>query len=508
MIDLDTLEGWYEFQGWPEGVERPPAAAHGEHWTEAPTASILVELARIHLRNPLLDLTTVADTPGTGSGNNGHDSITARYLSQAEGFILLLPTDRVHHGGVREIIERLREQLDDRYHGSPALGLASVAFVVNCFPTHGKQAQLEAIEKFQRMICDTFFEGKTEDWRRRQRDPRTRNFFVVRLKGLEEGERSETLHNHPSLIPLREWIENLFRSGRYSERFNFIRNALTTDWMRAYQLLKKQQAQELQSDRDREKRITAIQAFIEDELESLAQEHLTNINDFRRGFTGLCDDVTRLMEGYSGNQVKLKPDDLRQWQRGVQTYYADVNERLERFLSWEVAESWIEEMKARLHALGVTPPPLSAPVPAEQTLPWDESYHLEITTMNRMFNEMIEGWPQGLSRVGQWFKRTFTSEDDTRVTLVRNLIAFWKREYADLWDDRLKTYLRRCEQCIKQGSLQVKRRCEEAIEAAQDTTASAARLEAIQTAIACFDGFNAERQRLLDALEKELDRGN
>lgn len=509
-IDLSTPSGWEEFQGRPEGARQPNKAVQKTHWTEAATASILVALAKVQLRNPLLELTTIADTPGTGSGNNGHDGITRSYLNQAEGFILLLSTDMADHQGVREIMERLHALMEYRYSHDPASGLPSVAFVVNCFSTHGEQAQINAIKKFKKLICETFFPNRTDEWERLQSNERTRNFFVVRLKRVkEEGERLRKLYEHPSVIPLKDWVAALFRSQGYKERFNLFRKLLADEWEQEYNLLLKQQETLRHSERDRVKRAKAIQSFLERDLTSLAQPHLQTISSFRSEFTSLCAEVTRFMRSYSGDPIKLKPNDLEMWQRRVQAYYAAANERLRRFVELQTAQTWTEEVQAKLRSLTVTPPPLFPPDPTNQTPPWNEREHFEIYSMNVRFERMIQNWPRGFARVGEWFKRTFTSEEDTRVKLVRNIIEFWEDDtYEALWNNRLETYLQRCESYITQGKTQVMRRCQEAIREAQNTADLALRIQQVKASIARFDNFKKARQDLVHDLDRELKRGN
>ncbi|HYU76444.1 MAG TPA: hypothetical protein VEL31_27555, partial [Ktedonobacteraceae bacterium] len=80
-IDLRTEVGWDQFQGKKPSVE-------------GDLASFLIERAEVRLHIPLLELTTIADTPGTGSYNDRHDIVTDTYLNRAAGFILLLPTQR------------------------------------------------------------------------------------------------------------------------------------------------------------------------------------------------------------------------------------------------------------------------------------------------------------------------------------------------------------------------------------------------------------------------------
>jgi len=499
-IDLSTPSGWEEFQGKPEGARQKTATGQKTHWTEAATASILVEVARVLLQNPLLELTTIADTPGTGSGNNGHDGITAKYLDQAEGFILLLPTDGVHHKGVREIMERLHDQMKHRYPHDPASGLACVAFVVNCFPTHGEQAEIRAIEQFKKLICDVFYYGQIDEWERLQK--KERSFFVVRLKkAKEEGERPKKLHGYPSIVPLKEWVAALFRSRGYKERFNSFRNLLADEWEAEYNLLIKQRENLRQSERERVKRVKAIHSFLDLELTSLAQPHLQAIRSVRSEFTNQCAEVTTVMQSYSGDPIRLKPNDLEMWQRRVQAYYVAVNERLRRFGQLQTAQAWTDEIQIKLRSLDVTPPSLFPPDPA------DASDRLNTYRMNREFEDMIRSWPRGWARVGQWFKRVFTSEEDTRIKLVRNMIEFWEREYEDL-NSLLETYLQRCESYITQGHAQVASRCQETIWQLQNTADLASHMQQVKTAIALFDSFKKARQDVLHDLERELKRGN
>jgi len=500
-IDLSEPSGWEEFQGKPEGTRKKNTAWQKMHWTEAATASILVEVARVKLRNPLLELTTITDTPGTGSGNNGHDGITAKYLDQAEGFILLLSTDMVHHEGVREIMERLRDQMEYRYPQDPASGLASVAFVVNCFPTHGGQAPIGAIEQFKKLICNTFYQGRTDEWERLQNNERIRNFFVVQLKRVKEaGERPKKLYKYPSIIPLKEWVAALFRSRGYKERFNSFRNLIADEWEAEYRLLIKQRENLRQSEQKRVNNIKAIRSFLERELTSLAQPHLQEIRSFRHEFASQCTEVTTVMRSYSEDPIKLKPNDLEMWQRRMQTYYVAINERLKRFVKLQTAQAWAEEVQAKLRSLDVTPPSLFPPDPIS------ENEHLSIYRMNREFEEMIQNWPRGLARIGQWFKRVFTSEEDTRIKYVRNVIRFWEHEYEDLYNP-LETYLQQCESYITQGNTQIAKRCQEAISQAENTDL-ALRTQQVTASIARFDSFKKARQDVLHDLERELKRAN
>jgi len=493
-IDLTTDEGWEKFQGDEKG-KRP--------CVEEIAATFLIERADIQLQNPLLDITTIADTPGTGSRNDRHDVITDEYLNRAEGFIVLLPTKNFHASRVQEIIVRVRDEFDQRYKGQPAMGLNSVAFVVNCFSNQEEEIVIRRIEEFAKMICKEFGLKKTE-WKRRQSDPQTRNFFAVNLKHVEEqAQNLETHYEYPSLIPLRKWIKRLFVSGAYGERLNQMLNIIDGDWRIRRRELDKRKRELNQSASKLSERVGQIKIFREGKLNEITQRYRRQINnivdEIHSGNYSLRAEGNKCLDSYVADP--LDKDSIDTWRFRLRKLYRELNGLLDDLENTDPAKGWAEEIKRELKIIAVSPPSLVPPDPQSQKKPWSSRRRFNSQSVDRKFREIKDRWPKKIKHLWERIKDRFGREDIRKIMAREVRYSFWPAQYNAIWDERLEKYLNRCDGFITRKEREVKAYCVDRENDLRNTDFAGKKriLEKIEKV---FNSFDEERKQLILELEQ------
>ena len=497
LIDLSAEGGWHLFQGDPIYTKAP--------LIENPDASILVKKAEVWLQHMLLNFTSIADTPGTGSMNDMHDDITGQYLGIAEGFILLLPSKNTDSQRVRDLIDRIAATLNQRFHDPKRSGLNAIAYVVNCFADQEKETILDSIRHFQRDIMNAM--GFTDDeWKLHQSNADQQNFFVVQLKHLERGANPKSLYGYPSLIPLRKWIKRLFKSSGYLYRYNLIHEVLKVEWNEKHQILANKIIQLGREKKDRLRKATEIEQFRKDELPILTQMHLELIINFRilmdEGRNSLRLQVDKILDEFYEHATEYDdPDEIGDLLRAL--VREKLNKAITEFIEGDPVMAWIAHIKMKLQDLQVTAPTILPPDPGNQENPWRSDRRFELWLWERKLIEITEKWPKNFFQKF-WQDIWGLINQDIRSSLAQNIRdSFWPAQYKSLWTDSLGPYLKRCEISIFQGQAAVQTACIVREKELQSENLDEQRL-ILENYIKQMDDLSEERRILLELLQDEL----
>jgi hypothetical protein len=498
VIDLTDDEGWNKFQG--DGDDRLP-------FVEEVAASFLIQTADIRLCKPLLKLTTIADTPGTGSFNDRHDFVTDQFIHRAEGVILLLPTTHYHALRVQRIIQKVRGIFVSRYR-SPSAALNNIAFVVNCYP--GRQSEdviRKSVADYEESVREAF-ELSPAEWRRRQSNPATTNFFAVKLKNVEGGENPHRVYDRPSLTSLRSWIRRLFLSGRYRKRLTEIQNVLVGEWKDRRALLDESIREFGMEARGVEKRIAAVRVFRESELVNTKRRYLEEITDFKSDFaTGdnaIRKRIERRLDGFVADpRDKTRLGTLKE---ELKELYRELNERLGELEENDPAVGWAGTMKRALGAKHVDAPSLVPPDPQKQDIPWSATSRFDLQSVDQKFEEIEQKWPNWLERGVIYVKTKTVGGEDVRLTMAKELRdSFWSMHYASIWNKRLENYLRRSAEFIETKTLEARKKCLEREKTLREQNET--KKKELEKAVGIFDSFEASRKGFIKELETALDGG-
>ncbi|MBI5252242.1 MAG: hypothetical protein HY912_22335 [Desulfomonile tiedjei] len=494
-INLETKEGWHRFQG--DGNTSKPDV-------ESSKASFIVKTAHVQLRNPFLRLTTIADTPGTGAANDRHQVVTQQYLGRAEGLILLLPTSIVDSTRVRQILSRVAKECERMFNGRGIHCIRNVAFVVNVYAGHDNTEAREKIEQFSRMIQNEF-QLDAAEWQRHRSTPEN-NFFVVNLADIDKGQNPRIFPGlgFPSLIPLREWIENLFRTGGYEQRFRRVLNLLNTEWKFSLNQLDERKKTIADATKRREK-ATDIHRFETQELPYLSDTLLSNLDDFKKRFdegsSSVAAKLKRMLNDLESQATDLLRDDLKSWRAKLRDCLDDANRILDQFQDDNYVETWTEDIRKRTKQLDVQLPHLAVPPSGGVLGHWDIRDRFSIESYNSMFDEKQQEWPNI-----PWFQKLkeLFGGQDKRVRLARDIRQFCQSQYDQLWGG-LSTFLKACE-AFADGTEHIvtdhiEARRNELNRRTKDETSVS---EELQRELDAFGRFEEERARLAKSLSHQL----
>lgn len=508
-IDLTTDEGWEDFQGKPEGTATEKKGQRiklksevKQHWTEVNIATLLIERSRVYLNHPLLELTTIADTPGTGSLNTGHDHVTKEYLQEASAYIVLLPTHIVSSGRAntgtqdnQDEANRILKQLVDVLKGD----LSRVAFVVNCWANTDESSDVVGkIVKYEQILANAFHLTSAQWHTLRQRN---QNFFVVQLKGVQGGDRPTTLYSYPSLVPLQSWIEKTFRSGKYLARYDRLKQFLGDEWQRNHGVWIQKLRSLQQEAKEREDMCNRLRQFIKD-LHALTDKHLDDVRTFRQNFTSQGSRVSRMMQHRGSEPGSIrKPEELNPWRDALKQEYTAFNELLRDFASIQTLETWIREVKSKARSLPIMLPALVAEDPANQSYAWSPNRSFATYQVDDTFAKVAERWPDNLLKNITGF---FTN---IRTTLVKELQEFWRDQYSEIWSSGLETYLQRCETFLEKQQQAVQAATQQEIdklERLNDPELRKRLEQEYREVIHAFEALEQERQELQNQLVRAL----
>ena len=218
------------------------------------------------------------------------------------------------------------------------------------------------------------FGFRESEWRSIQNDPLRQNFFVVQLKGVEEGERPEHLvygkETFPSLIPLQRWIERTFRSGRYSARYDRVRKALTEEWQQRKDVWHLKLTELHQDAARREQLIKNLRRYLQ-ELATISRAHCADITDFQRNFNDQLFNVTSMMtqRGRYPRNIR-KAEELLPWRDALIAEYDELNDMLNNFsLFFRARRPGSARSRRKRAACPSSSPPWSRPPRPIRTLP-------------------------------------------------------------------------------------------------------------------------------------------
>lgn len=485
VLDLSDEEGWEKFQG--DGKQTAP-------FVEGVAASLLIQAADIRLRNNLLKLTAVADTPGTGSYNDLHDAITQQYLDRAEGIILLLPTRNVAAERVWAIIRRVRE----RYRGA----LDSIAFVVNCHMSQSEQDWERIVRQYEKSICKEFNLSESE-WARRQSNPRRGNFFVVKLKTVEEGANPREVLGRSSLIALRAWIRRLFLSGRYRSRLEEIRRILAEEWDERRAVINDQIAEFDMDAKKTEHRLAMVRRFREATLENTKRRYLEEIEAFRSelgpGAASLAKKAERALDAFVA--APLEREHLAPLKEEMKVVYGDFNKRLGELERHDPVVRWADEMKSLLAGVRVDAPSLVPPDPH----PWAPASRLALEPLNTKFTEVEAKWPTLFGRIKNYITEK-TGGEDIRRTMAKELRNdFWPSHYKAIWNDRLASYLQRCSEFIETKTGEIRHNCLDREKSLSERNEATKRQ--LQEVLLVLQTFEGQRNEFIAEMDKAVAKG-
>ena len=434
-VDLSDEEGWARFIG---GDEETKSA-------ESDEAPFLVERAEVFLHNDLLKLTTVADTPGTGSFNDRHDTVTQQYLGNADAILFLLPTKDAHADRVRRLLETLRAHFEERYKGNVRRGLSDVAFVVNVFAGLSRDDAVRRIAEAERTIQDLF--GLTEaEWQHLQDE--SPSFFAVQLKHVEEGSNQAHLYNYPSLAALRKWISQRLRSGAYAARVRSVLTELDEGWRKRRVALQKEIDELHGSERNR-REFQRKARQLEGTLHAEAESHRRYLSQFYRDLSSGDQSLhnTALSQIQSARSHPPKhADGLAELKCFLKDQVSVVNARLSEFVDAEVGDDWLQASHTHLESVGARPPAVPPPRPEDSETPWYKGTRMKWPPLAGKFGEAQQKWPNWFAR-GIGKIKSFFGGTDPRAALVGAVAAEWESQFNRIGNGlgdfvgRLDTYL-------------------------------------------------------------------
>jgi hypothetical protein len=496
-IDLATSEGWVRFQG---DRRSPP-------FVETPFASFLIESADVKLDNDLLKITTLADTPGTGTIHDRHDVITDQYLNRADGFVILLPTKVLHAKRVQDLLDKLKKELVRRHKQALIRGLDSVAFVVNVFSDHTESTALKRIGQFEQMIRDTF-SLSGEAWRQRRNHRDKNNFFVIRLKNLENAENPENLYGFPSFVPLKNWITRLFRSGAYRERLVKVLELVDEQWSASRRTLEKRLRDTELKESDRADDIAQLEDFINNQLYEISKECQDRYSSFRRAFhsgqNSIRERISAALDDFVSDAHEVPKKQLFLWRDRIERLFDQSNELLDDLEEGRFLEIWVEDLKE--HPVSEALSLLRLVLPSEQSSDgsWSLRDRLSADALRSQFNETKSEWPgMILGLLGRL--RHEWEETSKRTRLAQEIQGFVEAQYARIWGKGLEDYLNRCEGFVDTKTRELKEQCQEKKEELEEGS-NDERVAELEKRLRAFDSVENERKRLVKELRTEIEQ--
>lgn len=481
-IDLSTKEGWLQLN----------PSENNALYLENELAPFLIKKAEIKLNNPLLRLTTIADTPGTGSWNDRHDIVTERYINLAENYILLLPTKTAQATRVKKIIDQIAEEARKKDKMSGVSPLSTIAFVVNCFTTHDVSDRKKRAKEFENYIKESF--GLlNQEWEREK----NKCFFAVNLKDICKGANTNELYGYNSIVQLREWIEKSFSRGAYRIRLEKILGILKNDWRKMISSLEESK-RELESDRSQKNKIIKeINKFKENEITFKKEEALANFKKYINSIKDIKARMTKRLNEFV-NHPKEK-EDIRYCHQYLLHCYSDIDDVFKDIRGEDPLGEWINWIKEELGKLNIIPPSI-APVTCNG---WSPKLSLSQESLNQRVKKIEEKWPSNIIDKGwQWLKdKTFGN--DKRKVMAEELKEYCKAQYDSI-ETPLMKYVALCCSFIENNSKEVTTRCKKTIEELESDEDKKEKIKEKNSILALFNKYNSERNSLIKAIENEI----
>lgn len=492
-IPLGTPDGWRMFQG--DGRNEDPLI-------ERPEAAFLIKSADVSLHNPLLRLTTIADTPGTGSVNDRHDAVTSRYLNCAEAFILLMPTKNAHSTRVRQILERLATEMKRRHRGDASAGVRSIAFVANCFTSQTPKQQLDRVLDYEGFVCQAF-EIDQPQWRVH----RDKCFFAVNVTDFCQGEHADELYGYRSGRALRKWVEDLLSRDAYQTRIRKAVAVVDVDWRTRRRVLEDRQQELTSHSADLLEKVDRIRQFASRGFPDLLQEETARLDALDRRLKTGAKGAAEALNAYAGDC--LEKDDLEGCGRRIRTFYSDVNDLIEEMTEDgsngqvdSALEGRRDDICRRLANCAVSMPCLELPDPQAQSVPWSFALRLDTGALDQKVKSLLADWPGFWSKVTRVF--TLGLLKDKREKIAESFGEYVRARTRAVLDP-LKTYLGRCRSSLDVWREAVAAGCEKRVRelaSSSDAEENRRQLETVNASLAEFCRLDSERKSLIEELEK------
>ena len=493
-IDLRNEEGWLKFQG-------DPSKENDKPFIESPEATFLIEKVNVKLQCSLLQITTIADTPGTGSYNDRHDLITDEYFARAEGFLVLLPTKGKDTTRVKKMIEKLYEVMSKKHHNEPAIGLDYIAFIVNCFTTvNSDQDQLEAVRFYEKTIASIFKMSK-EEWDRRKR----KCFFVINLKRICQGDNIKELYGYASIIPLRNWIKSLFLKKPYTAKLNNIINIIDQEWLARMRILEKI-VYKLKYDKSAfDYNKIEIDKYYKQGLKEDKNREIMRLREIGNELQRCFNKAEEYLDEFIENPETI--EDLDSIHRKLKMQYNDINNQLDDFRESPPIKSWLKSIKVKLEQFNIAFPPLIPPDPAKQDIPWSFNLFLSIPGLDEKLAKIGEKWPKKMhERLWEWLKDKIPFCKHSRKTMAEDIKDYFSSHRGRI-EKPLKLYLDTCCNYLDNAYEKIVALCKKDLDnLGTDNKDTDSKIADIDKKIEEIRKFDADRNVLLRDLDNYLNK--
>jgi hypothetical protein len=472
-MNLASVEDWKRFQGMDNDNSSNPA--------EMDLVSLLVEKAIVRLNSPLLRLTAIADTPGTGSSRDRHDFISEQYIDHSEAFILLLRTGGDQYSKrVVSILKRIAK----KYAGDVSGALARVAFVINA--DHKTAAQRENIDEYLRLAAVEF--GLSKD-----RFTKHAKIFAIDLKNTESC--GEKLLGFPSLKGLSNWISSeVFTLAAYRERLTRIRAVLTGQWDSTLRTLEKRLHDGELSIAEKETEMVQLKIFVEDGLPAVGESCLDYIVGLKQELVEIRDRILGIVGPYSNRTYEKH--ELGLLHDAVMESIKSFNEITSQATGVDPAELWIDEVAPRLRHLSLLLPGLCPP--DKRALHFENGLQLNRARVERRFQKINDEWPNFFGWLWDRVKSMFGGED-IRCHLARKLHDTIREEMGRVIDVFAR-YEFHCKSFFGDAMGQIRTQMDERIGILRGEVGSA--VDVVKLELQDVRSFQGERERILDELDK------
>ena len=386
VMNLASAEDWRRFQGADDDASGTPA--------EKDLVSILVKKAVVQLNSPLLRMTCIADTPGTGSARDRHDYISEQYIDHSEAFILLLRTGGDQYS---KRVVKILKRIARKYSESGIKALPRVAFVINA--DHKTAAQMESIDEYLKLAAAEV--GLTRDDFKR-----AAKIFAIDLKNTESC--GTTLLNYPSLAALSHWISSeVFTLDAYKERLAKIRVILSERWEATIRNLEKRQHDGELSMADKKKQMAHLNRLVHEDISALQERVLEYVAEPREEMIEIRDRLLRTVDTYT--KRSYEKDELNRVHDTVMSSLAAFNRVTSQATEVDPAEEWVAEISPHLVSVSLLLPGLRPP--DRRKAHFESGLQANLERVERRFQKIHKKWPNFGRRVWDWLKSHFGGED-------------------------------------------------------------------------------------------------
>ncbi len=473
-MNLVTPDDWTKFQGQHNDGAGPA--------TESDLVSILVKKAVVRLNSPLLRMTSIADTPGTGSSRDRHDYISERYIDHSEAFILLLRTGGDQYS---KRVVKILKRIAQKFSASGVSALPRVAFVINV--DHKAEAPLDGLSEYLELTAVEL--GMMPHEFQKQA-----HIFAVDLKNSEVC--GTNFLGYPSLADLSKWVSgDVFTLAAYRERLAKIRALLSEQWNTTTKILKKKLHDGEMSRVEKQKQTVMLRSLVDD-LEALCRRFLSYVSDPLSEIESGRDRILGQVKSYT--ERAYSKDDLNRLHDSVVQSLRDINSIAHQATELDPAECWIEEVQPLVAGCFLLMPGLRPPDRREAH--FEQGLQVNIERVERKFKKIHERWPNLLRRLWDWGASFFGGED------LRCHLA-WKlqetlREELEVVAGTFQGYHSRCSAFFKETGDEICKQRDERLKFLDDEISNST--STLEAELAEIQSFQQTRKNLLLELEKFL----